>query len=199
MYKEGRGNALKKSIIISILVIGLGIFLVPIVGYSLSTTAHQSTNMEEHTGTILRLFNVEKGNSERTLTGAKFQVAMEDENGTLFIVEAAEHGVLVNGEIFTGKLKDLATDKNGQLQIEGLTPGMYLLFETKAPIDSESGKTYELMPLPIEVEIDHHTKEIEVFAENAKNNWSIHLQSGLLLVGVVLMLGAFIALRRIKN
>lgn len=155
----------------------------------------------------LKVIKVEKGNHENKLQGAEFKLTTDPEGNN--VVDATGTIITVNGQPFTGKLENLATDANGEILIQGLTPGTYYLHETKAPTyTDEDGteKSYRLLTKPIEVEVENNkTKNKDVIVENSKSGWELPTTGGIgtilfTIIGLALMATAFVLyLRRRKE
>ncbi len=141
----------------------------------------------------MNIIKVEKGNHDNKLEGAEFKLTDEDGN----VIDAAGTMIKVNGNYHDAKLENLVTDGNGQITIEGLTPGTYYLHETKAPIDKEDGKPYRLLTKPIEVKVENNkVTNKDVTVENSKSGWELPTTGGIgtilfTLIGLVLMITAF--------
>ncbi|SFM46563.1 anchor [Gracilibacillus orientalis] len=111
--------------------------------------------------------------------------------GLVELSKVGEEGEALEGAAFTllneegEELQtELATDENGQLLIEDLTPGNYQLVETQAPFG------YELDDTPIPFEIDFNQQEtLELTMENEQSTGSVTLtksgENGNLLEDVV--------------
>lgn len=155
----------------------------------------------------LKVIKVEKENHENKLQGAEFKLTTDPEGNN--VVDATGTVVTVNGESHEGLLENLVTNENGEIVIEGLTPGTYYLHETKAPTyTDEDGteKSYRLLTKPIEVEVENNkTKNKDVIVENSKSGWELPTTGGIgtilfTIIGLALMATAFVLyLRRRKE
>lgn len=152
----------------------------------------------------LKIIKVDKSDNNIRLEGAEFKLTT-DEAGEE-VVDASGTVITVNGENHEGLLDNLVTNANGEILIEGLTPGTYYLHETKAPIDPDDGKPYRLLTSPVEIKIEaDQTDNKEVTVENSKSGWDLPATGGIgtiffTLVGLILMGGALlIYLRRDKK
>lgn len=152
----------------------------------------------------LKVIKVDSSNENITLAGAEFKLTTDKEGENIF--DATGTVITVNGEAFTGKLENLITGENGEFTIEGLTPGVYYLHETKAPTyEDEEGnvKSYRLLTKPIEVEISNN-ELVSKTVKNSKYAWKLPTTGGIgttlfTIVGLTLMGIALIAyIRRRK-
>jgi len=144
----------------------------------------------------MKIIKVQKGNLDNKLQGAEFKLTTDKEGNN--VVDAKGTIIKVNGESFSGNLENLVTDENGEIVIEGLTPGTYYLHETKAPIDEKDGKPYRLLTKPIQVEIENNkTKNKDITVENSKSGWELPTTGGIgtilfTIIGLALMITAFV-------
>lgn len=128
----------------------------------------------------IKVLKVDKADHTKFLAGAEFKLTTDKEGKN--VVDATETSIRVNGEEFTGKLEDIATDKDGQISITGLTPGTYYLHETKAPTyQAEEGveKPYRLLTKPLEVVVDDTVNDKKVTVENSKSGWDLPTTGGM--------------------
>lgn len=154
----------------------------------------------------LKIIKVDKADHTILLQGAEFKLTTDEQGEN--IVDATGTIITVNGQPYTGLLENLATDVNGEILIDGLTPGTYYLHETKAPTyTDENGeeKPYRLLTSPVEVTVvDGVAAENEVTVENSKSGWELPVTGGIgttlfTLVGAALMgIAAMAFLRRRK-
>lgn len=153
----------------------------------------------------LKIVKVEKGNHTNKLQGAEFKLTTDVEGNN--VVDATGTIITVNGQPFTGKLENLATDANGEILIEGLTPGTYYLHETKAPTYTDTDgtvKPYRLLTKPVDVTVVNSTENKEVTVENSKSGWELPTTGGIgtvlfTLIGLSLMITAFVLYVRRKQ
>ncbi len=152
----------------------------------------------------VKVIKVDK-NGGAKLDGAEFKLTTDKAGEN--VLNAKGTTIKVNGASFTGKLENLAT-KNGEILIEGLTPGTYYLHETKAPTyteDDGTEKSYRLLTKPVEVKVANSTKNEEVRVENSKSGWELPTTGGLgtilfTIIGLALMgIALFAYLRRRKT
>lgn len=148
----------------------------------------------------LHIVKVDKQDNTLTLEGAEFKLTTDQAGEN--IVNAAGTIIQVNGEAFTGNLENLATNNEGSITIEGLTPGKYYLHETKAPSE------YRLLTKPIKVDINNTLESgtiDQVTVENSKSDWLLPQTGGsgtlqFTTVGLTLMgLSLFLYNRRKKE
>ncbi|MGX4685345.1 SpaH/EbpB family LPXTG-anchored major pilin [Vagococcus sp. JNUCC 83] len=127
----------------------------------------------------LKVLKVDKNDHALFLEGAEFKLTTDKEGND--VIDATETSIRVNGEVFTGKLENIATDKDGAISITGLTPGTYYLHETKAPTYSIDGeeKSYRLLTKPLEVTVLDKVNDKEVTVENSKSGWNLPTTGGL--------------------
>ena len=132
----------------------------------------------------------------------KAEFKLLDENKR--IVEKS-NVIEVEGDHAERDLSKLKTNKQGQIKVTGLNPGVYYLQETKAPTYlNEQGETasYRLLKKPIKVEVEHDLLGLtEVKVENSKTGWSLPDSGGsgilsYLFLGSFLMLLSFVFYRR---
>lgn len=161
----------------------------------------------------LKIIKVDKDDNSVLLPGAEFKLVHAEDVEELGIeagdvVNAEGTIIKVNGESFDGLLEGLITDDNGEIHIEGLTPGNYELIETKAPTyEDEDGETHEyrLLTKPVSIEIRaDQTDSLEVTVENSKSGWDLPGTGGIgtlifTVIGITLMGGALLASRRRKE
>lgn len=151
----------------------------------------------------LKVIKVEKGNHDNLLEGAEFKLTTDKEGNN--VVNATGTTITVNGQSHEGLLQDLVTKANGEILIEGLTPGTYYLHETKAPTYTDADgneKPYRLLTKPVVVEVADSTEARDVTVENSKSGWELPTTGGIgtilfTLVGLALMgIALFAYLRR---
>jgi len=160
----------------------------------------------------LKIIKVDKDDGTR-LEGAEFKLVYAEDDGELGVkagdvVDTKDTIITVNGEEHDGLLENLVTDVDGELVIEGLTPGNYELVETKAPTyEDEDGEThsYRLLTKPVKIEITaDQTENLEVTVENSKSGWDLPSTGGIgtlifSVLGLAIMGGALLASRRKKE
>src|SRR5699024_478896 len=108
--------------------------------------------------------------------------------------------ITVGGEVHDGLLENLVTNADGEILIEGLTPGTYYLHETKAPTytDEEGNEqSYRLLTKPIEIEVVNSSENKEVTVENSKSGWELPTTGGIgtilfTVIGLALMTTAYL-------
>lgn len=127
----------------------------------------------------LKVIKVDKKDSSKKLEGAEFKLTTDKEGKN--VVDASGTIIKVNGNSHDGKLENLATGKDGEISITGLTPGTYYLHETKAPTYQENGETksYRLLTKPLEVEVKNKVNDHEVTVENSKSGWDLPTTGGM--------------------
>ncbi|RFA36563.1 hypothetical protein CAI16_04025 [Virgibacillus dokdonensis] len=145
----------------------------------------------------LKVLKVDKDNNSVKLPGAEFKLTTDKDGEKVVDTSNAGDVVTVNGDSFNGLLENLKTGENGEISIEGLTPGTYYLHETKAPTytdDEGNEKPYRLLSSPVEIEItdDVTSDNNEVTVENSKSGWNLPSTGGIgtiifTLVGLTLM------------
>ncbi|HEY4599750.1 MAG TPA: SpaH/EbpB family LPXTG-anchored major pilin [Cerasibacillus sp.] len=155
----------------------------------------------------LKIIKVDKSDHNVKLQGAEFKLTTDKEGNN--VVDATGTVVTVNGEAHEGLLENLVTNENGEIVIEGLTPGTYYLHETKAPTyTDEDGteKSYRLLTKSIEVKVENNSTENKgVIVENSKSGWELPTTGGIgtilfTIIGLALMMTAFVLyLRRRKE
>lgn len=153
----------------------------------------------------LKITKVDKADHSILLEGAEFKLTTDEAGEN--IVDATGTVIKVNGENYTGYLENLVTNAQGEILIEGLTPGTYYLHETKAPTYIEDGieKPYRLLTKAIKVEVENNVEFKEVIVENSKSGWNLPTTGGIgtilfTLVGLSLMgIALFLLLRRNKE
>lgn len=152
----------------------------------------------------LQIIKVDKSDNDIRLQGAEFKLTTDEAGDN--VVDASGTVITVDGESYDGLLENLATNSDGEIIIEGLTPGTYYLHETKAPIYTEDGveKPYRLLTAPLTVEVADDIEASEILVENSKSGWELPTTGGIgtilfTLVGVALMAIAAIAFLRRRN
>lgn len=142
----------------------------------------------------LKVIKVDKSDPNITLEGAEFKLTTDKEGNN--VVDASGTVIKVNGGAHEGLLENLVTNTNGEILIEGLTPGTYYLHETKAPtyIDEDGNeKSYRLLTKPIEIDVENNKdKNKDVVVENSKSAWELPTTGGIgtvlfTVVGLLLM------------
>lgn len=159
----------------------------------------------------IKITKVDKQNSSLKLKGAEFKIT--DINGNIIVAPA---GVIkVNGKEFTGNLENLVTGDGtegtilGEIEITGLTPGIYQLHETKAPTyEDENGviKPYRLLSKPLEFEVKPTSGNTlsDLIVKNSKSGWNLPTTGGIgtilfTISGLSLMFASVILLRKEKK
>lgn len=140
----------------------------------------------------LEVIKVDASDNNVKLKGAEFKLT--DMDGNVIDTSNAGTVVEVNGDVFNGKLENLATGEDGTFSITGLTPGTYQLHETKAPTyTTEEGeeKPYRLLSKPVEVKVENN-KDLSYEVENSKSLWELPTTGGIgtiifTLIGLTLM------------
>lgn len=153
----------------------------------------------------LKVIKVDKSDNDLRLEGAEFKLTTDQDGND--VVDAEGTIITVNGESHNGLLENLATNNEGEILIEGLTPGTYYLHETKAPTyEDEDGneKSYRLLTKPLKVEVSDNVENEEVTVENSKSGWELPTTGGIgtvlfTIVGLALMAVALIAFLRRKR
>lgn len=114
------------------------------------TPTHEtvSNSAEVHTGG----YTFKKVNSSSVaLPGAKFKIAtVANPTNSDYISAYDSSNALTN---------EFTSDTNGMVEIKGLSYGTYYLVETKAPVDSTSGKSYNLLSSSQEITINASSHE----------------------------------------
>ncbi|MET3576694.1 SpaH/EbpB family LPXTG-anchored major pilin [Bhargavaea ullalensis] len=138
----------------------------------------------------LKIIKVDAADNSIKLPGAEFKLT--DLAGNVIDTTNMGNVVHLNGSKFNGKLENLKTRDDGTIEIKGLTPGEYLLHETKAPTYTEDGveKSYRLLTKAIDVKVQNG-KDAEVTVKNSKSGWLLPTTGG---IGTILFTSGGLAL-----
>ncbi|NWO15097.1 SpaH/EbpB family LPXTG-anchored major pilin [Virgibacillus sp.] len=132
----------------------------------------------------LKVLKVDKRDNAVKLPNAEFKLTTDKDGKKVVDTTNAGDVVTVNGDSFNGLLENLKTDENGEISIEGLTPGTYYLHETKAPTytdDEGNEKPYRLLSIPVEATVtnDVISDNNQVMVENSKSGWNLPSTGGI--------------------